>query len=173
MITAGVDVSLTGTGVVVLENGKIKKQKLIKTKPRGDKPVDELERLIYILGEIIIDLEECQLVAIEGLAFMARNTTALVQLSGLNYLLRYMLNKDGVAFIIVAPTSLKKFVTLKGNSDKNVVMMEIFKRYGETLPDNNIADSYGLSRIAEAVLDSKVELAKPQQEVINLIKKQL
>ena len=39
----GLDLSLVNSGIVLLENGKIIKQKSIKSKPVGDKPIDELK----------------------------------------------------------------------------------------------------------------------------------
>jgi len=49
----GIDPSLTGTGVVLIEDGKIIKQDLIKTKPTKG-TLAELERLVTIIGKIIM-----------------------------------------------------------------------------------------------------------------------
>jgi len=176
IISIGLDLSLTGTGVVVLKNGKIIKQKLIKSKPAGDKPVDELKRILKIINEIELVLSEelYGIAVIEGLAFMVRNATALVQLSALNYMIRAVLLKKNIPFIIVAPTSLKKFITGDGKSKKDVILMEVYKRYGVTIFDDNEADAYGLAQIGLALLggNTKKTTAK-QNEVIKLLSKQL
>lgn len=173
---AGVDLSLTGTGVVVIKDGKIVEQKLIKSKPSGDQPIHEIERMMVIVNEVTLGCikkhPEIQLVAIEGIAFKARNTTAMAQLCGLNYMLRAMLREAEIKFVIVAPSSLKKFITSKGNAQKDNIMLSVFQRYGETLTDNNIADAYGLSRVAEACTMNK-KIPQFQEEVATLIKKQL
>ena len=39
IIALGLDLSLVGTGVVALRDGKIVDQELIKSKPVGDKPI--------------------------------------------------------------------------------------------------------------------------------------
>ena len=40
MIVLGLDLSLVSSGYVLLENDKIKEQKLIKSKPDGKRPID-------------------------------------------------------------------------------------------------------------------------------------
>jgi len=169
--------SLVATGFVKLVNGKVKEQTLIKSKPNGDKPIDEIKRLLDIEHSITtkIDKKATDLVIIEGLAFMARNTRSLVQLAGLNYFIRKYLFENKIPFLIVAPTSVKKFITGKGNCDKNLMLLEIYKRYGISFDNDNLADGYGLTQIGIALLDLEKYKNIPvfQQEVIQLLKKQL
>ncbi len=177
MSVIGLDLSLTGTGIVKLRDGKIIEQKLIKSKPVGDLPLDELKRIVIIRDSIVREIEAdvnsvIQLVAIEGLAFMARNTTALVQLAGLNYMIREKLHFLKIPFVIVAPTSLKKFVTGKGNIAKEMMLLETYKKYKVYFTDNNLCDAYGLAMIADS-LANNVLITKPQKEVVSLLKKQL
>lgn len=171
MITLGLDLSLVGTGYVLLENGKIKKQKLIRSKPSGKEPIRELERLMEIRSQIT--LPKTDLAVIEGIAFMARNSVSLVQLSALNYMVREHLYIHKIPFIIVAPTTLKKFVTSKGNCPKDLMMLETYKRFGESFTDNNICDAYGLSKVGEAVLGGGKKLTKQQEEVVKILSKQI
>lgn len=175
-ISLGVDLSLTNTGLVVLNSTGIIKQKLIKSKPLGEKPTDELIRIKKIIEDIEEFVSEYypSVVCIEGLAFMAKNTTALVQLSALNYMTRSMLNEYNIPFVIVAPTTLKKFVTGKGNSDKEVLMMMVYRDYNEQLLDNNIVDAFALSLIGMSLLGKPIKkLTVHQQEVIKLVSKQV
>lgn len=175
MIQIGIDLSLTGTGVVVLEDGEIVVEKLIKSKPTKKKTyTEEIERILGIKIEIIkiIEKYEPNLVLIEGMAFMARNTTALVQLAGLNYLIREYLFQYNIPFAIVAPTSLKKFITGSGGSKKDVMLMEIYKKYNIAFVDDNIADAFSLAKIGEA-LNSDMQLNKTEQEVVTLIEQQI
>lgn len=172
----GLDLSLVGTGLVVLQDGKIIKQRLIKSKPSGDKPVDEVKRIRKIVEEIELLVGETTptIAVIEGLAFMARNSTALVQLSALNYMTRALLMDYNVPFIIVAPTSLKKFITGNGASKKDVMLIETFKRYGVTILDDNENDAYGLAQIGLALTGGNSKATtKLQEEVLSLVKKQL
>jgi crossover junction endodeoxyribonuclease RuvC len=172
----GLDLSLVGSGVIVLDDGDIVVQKLIKSKPVGPKPIDELKRIRKIVEEIeMIISEEIPTVAvIEGLAFMARNTTALIQLSSLNYMTRAMLADYHVPFVIVAPTSLKKFITGSGASKKDVMLMEIYKQYDVTIMDDNEADAFALAQVGLALSGKHIKpLNQKQEEVIELLKKQL
>ena len=177
IISIGLDLSLTGTGVVVLEDGKIIEQQLIKSKPVPDgKPIDEVNRIRGIVNEIelIVNDFKPEISVIEGLAFMVRNATALVQLSALNYMTRAMLIDHKVPFIIVAPTSLKKFITSNGAAKKDVMLMETFKRYGVTILDDNECDAYGLAQVGLALLKGNSKsITKLQEEVLTLLRKQI
>lgn len=171
----GIDLSLVGTGVVVLEEGKQFKQKLIKSKPVGDKPIDEVKRIRKIVEEIELMVGEHSpaMAVIEGMAFMARNTTALVQLAALNYMTRAMLVDYSVPFIIVAPTSLKKFITGSGAAKKDVMLIETYKRYKASILDDNVCDAYGLAQIGKALMDTlKGKYNQRQGEVLALLQKQ-
>jgi len=180
MITVGIDLSLTGTGVVILKDGNILDKKLIKSKPSGDKPKDEVIRLKNIVKDIYntiflndkIGLPFPDLVAIEGIAFMARNTGSIMQLAALNYMTREIVNDKNIPFVMVAPTTLKKFITGKGIGPKDVMMLDIYKKYHVSFTDNNLADAFGLAKVAEALLGDDKH-TKRQEETINILKKQL
>src|SRR5690349_3444900 len=138
MRIAGIDPSLTGTGVVVVrDDGSVVSSKLIKTK-KTEGTVAEVRRLTSIVYDVMEEVYECDLVLIEGLAFMARNTSALVQLSALNYFIRKDLVLDEIPFKVVAPSSLKKYVTGKGNAKKDSMYLETYKRYGVSFSDDNL-----------------------------------
>lgn len=175
----GLDLSLTGTGVVILEDGKIIKQHLIKSKPVGDKPIDELNRILKIVSDIKNEITGTMIhvAVIENLAFGVKNATSLTQLAALNYFVRNLLSHEcgyEIPFILVAPPSLKKFITGSGNAKKDVMLIETFKRYGVTILDDNECDAYGLAQVGLALLDGNSKaITKLQDEVLNLLKKQL
>jgi Holliday junction resolvasome RuvABC endonuclease subunit len=52
---------------------------------------------------------------------------------------------------IVAPKKLKHFVTGSGTASKDDMRAEVFKKWGQVCWDHNIADAYGLARMAEAI----------------------
>lgn len=174
-VIVGIDLSLTGTGVVVLDDGSITAKKLIKTKPSGDGPLAETERLLTIKEQIKDILEQAKpsLVLIEGLAFAARNSTALVQLSGLNYLIREYLVIKKIPFVIIAPTTLKKFIMGKGAGPKELMLLETYKRYGISFIDNNLCDAFGLTQCGIALMgESKQPLQVHHKEVVKLLSSQ-
>jgi Holliday junction resolvasome RuvABC endonuclease subunit len=101
MITVGLDLSLTHSGYAIVQDGGIVLASgVIKSKPSGDKPIDETKRIVKIAEQLMEKIDENLkkdeevLVVIEGLAFMAQGTS-LVQLAGLNYLVRILLAEFG------------------------------------------------------------------------------
>lgn len=175
MVSLGLDLSLTSTGVIQLEEGKIIGRQVLKSLKRGDKPIDDLRRLIDLREDIrhLIKHYNVDVAVVEGLAFLARNTQALTQLAGLNYMVKEMLAEMKIPFYIVAPSALKKFITGKGNCAKELMLLETYKRYGESFSDDNLCDAYGLAKIGEAIITKDIKLTKPQEEVVKLVQKQL
>ena len=169
----GLDLSLTGTGVVELNDGGYGAS-TIKSKPIGDTPTHEIRRLITIRDAIIGKIpKDVGMVAIEGLAYMARNTTALVQLAGLNYMIREFLLKEDIPFIVVPPSTLKKYVTGKGNCDKSLVLLKVYENFGVSMDNDNTADAYGLAHIVSSIGNRTGKLHAYQEDVLNMLTKQL
>jgi len=168
----GVDLSLVNTACITLKNGKIIRRQQIKSKPSGDKPIDELKRIIEIRDQIKTD--NIELAVIEGLAFSIRKTRAIMQLAALNYFVREKLMNLKIPFIIVSPPTLKKFITGRGNSPKDIMLLATFKKYKIYFTDDNLCDAFGLAMCGSALLNQyPFKLNKPQIEVINILKKQL
>lgn len=59
-------------------------------------------------------------------------------------IVRFLLWQEGIPFLDVSPTSLKKFLTGKGNAPKDVMMMHVFKKFGYTSKSNDVADAIAL-----------------------------
>jgi crossover junction endodeoxyribonuclease RuvC len=170
----GLDLSLRATGCVSVDReGKVVINALIKTKATEGN-TEEIERLLKIRDACTMAVTwGTSLVAIEGPSFMSGPmATALTQLSGLSYLVRAELYKSKFQFIIVAPTTLKKFATGKGNCDKNVVMLEVYKRWGESFTDDNLCDAYVLAQIARMMCGHSKPENKAQEEVMKTLKPQ-
>lgn len=142
----GVDLSLTGTGAVVLdEDAKILTQHLVVTKP-----VLEIEvRFKFIVDELdfcwkAVNVDE---VYIEGLSFGSRGSSML-ESAGLHYIFRYELHRKETKFKIIPPTSLKKWATGKGQAKKELMLLKCYKRFGVEFEDNNLCDAYLLARMS-------------------------
>jgi Holliday junction resolvasome RuvABC endonuclease subunit len=141
---AGLDLSLTGTGVIVIdEEAKILYKKLISTTTQ--KIIEQ--RIIDITYEVFLTIPPYSTTYIEGLAFGARGISML-ELAALHYFVRikYLQNKE--KYKIVGPGTVKKFVTGKGSAKKEMMLLNVFKKWGESFDDNNLCDAYSLARLA-------------------------
>lgn len=83
----------------------------------------------------------------EGVSYGSVKGSALIDLSGLNYLIRMLLNKYNIQFTIVPPTSLKKFVCGNGQADKEL-MIHTWKKMDKNISNitdikvDDLADAY-------------------------------
>lgn len=73
--------------------------------------------------------------------------------------------------LVVPPTSLKKFVTGKGNAKKNEMLLGVYKQWGVSFADDNQADAYALEQFGLGYLGSTPELHKYQWEAIYAVSK--
>jgi crossover junction endodeoxyribonuclease RuvC len=174
MKIVGLDLSMCESGITVWNNGRTESFLVKSKRPKDNSPVNELKRILKIVSDIEEYLvgKEIELVLIENLAFCARNTSALVQLSALNYMIRETCYSHDIKFILVAPATAKKFATGKGNAKKDQMMLEVYKRWGMSFSDNNLCDSYVLAKMGESLINIKKN-TKEQEECIKLLKKQI
>ncbi len=188
---AGLDLSLAGTGAVMLDSAgelisvlafsqsarEVKNSKApysLRLSPpvkQGD-PRSMWKRTVQVASEIEAWIKQhaapsC-LVGIEDHAFGARGTS-IYQLGHLHGMVRRDLQEAGLRWLLIAPTELKAAVTGKGNADKKA-MMEVptpkldQSRFGATTR-NNVVDAYWLARLtmafAEIQVDAGTALAVP------------
>lgn len=152
----GLDLSLTGTGVSVIEDGKFSTIKMIKTNPKSAD--NDLLRLEYIKDKIFnLFPETVTMIAVEDFyiphnALQIRSAISLIKLGTC---IRLELNRKGYKFVVVSPTSVKKFGTGKGAGPKGMMIREVFRRYGQEVSDDNSADAICLSKMAEAFWQTK------------------
>ncbi|MFA5752857.1 MAG: crossover junction endodeoxyribonuclease RuvC [Bacteroidales bacterium] len=180
MISVGLDLSLASTGFAIIKNGEqVLASGVIKSKPSGDLPINETKRIVKIAETIVQKIDEVcpnknpDIICIENLAFMARNTSALTQLAGLAHIVRTLLVEFGWKYCLVAPSTLKKFVTNSGRADKDIMMLEVFKRWGFSSMNSDICDAYALAKIGQAIIGSMETTTNEQKECLQLLKKQL
>lgn len=100
----------------------------------------------------------------EGVRAFLRSDPALVALEGYSFgspgkqhaiaewggVLRLLLFKENVPFIVVPPSTLKKFATGKGNADKREVAVAVARRWDVEGNEHEV-DAYVLYRIAQAL----------------------
>ena len=142
----GIDQSFNSTGIIILdEDGDIVEQRnfsLAKYKEVEEK-LEKFEEEIAFIPNIV----RLQSVYIEGPSYMSSGQYVL-QMGALHFLLRLFLYKRKVSYKVIAPGTLKKFVTGKGNSKKDLMLLKVFKRWGVEFEIDDLADAYGLARMA-------------------------
>ena len=107
-------------------------------------------------------------IVLEGYSLNLQHASSVVPLVELGGLLRFMLFIDGFKWFDPRASEVKKFVTGKGNSPKDQVMMHVLKRWGHTSKSNNTADAFvcaamGLAhanRLAGVTVDMRAIVGK-------------
>ena len=158
----GLDISITGTGVVVLDRElQIVSAECVKTKPQDDWYA-RVNNIVSRVFSYIPDPVLCT-VFVEDYAYAAKGQVFnIAELSGI---IKFRLWHDAYPFLRIPPTSLKKFTTASGNAPKELMMKEVYKRYGVDFNDNNVADAYALARMGYAITQ-QVHMPAYQQDAV-------
>lgn len=164
IITLGIDASLTGTGTSLIRSNGIAATNRIASKHTG------IARLINIEDRLkyIVDTNKLNLVLIEGYAYAAQNQAH--QIGELGGVIRRMLYKKQLPWVEVSPSQVKKFATGKGNAKKDLIIMNVFKKWGQEFETSDEADAFVLAKIGQVLLNGG-EITQYQSEVIEEISK--
>jgi len=166
----GLDPSLTATGIISLQDGIIDLAKTTKNRPE----LPTIERVRVIREQINKVIEHPSitpdLIVIEGFSFGSKGQS-LFETAYLGYRIRedleWFKDRENIPWIEVPPTQLKQFATGKGNANKEIILQQVYKRWGVEFSDNNQADAFVLAKIGEAYLsDDIMSLSLIQQRVI-------
>jgi len=177
MTIIGVDPSINSTGICINQDNKFiyyiitskmtRKMQNFKSDIITLLPYDKLEtkdldycgkedaktKNLYAICNYlsrIVDDYHPDLVQMEGVSYGSTGSAALVDLSGLNFMLRSVLLSKGIDFKIVSPTQNKKFATGNGQAEKDV-MIDSWKRLDHNIYNikdikvDDLADAYFLS----------------------------
>lgn len=155
----GIDQSYTGFAITAYNSGG-HYTTVYKSSKRG------VDRLLDIQSHMREQLHDFKIkdVSMEGYAFGSQMSNMLGELGGM---VKMTLKDDfGVYPLIVPPTSLKKYVTGKGNTQKNQMLMHVYKKWDVEFDDDNAADSYALARLVagEASLTYEKEVYDKLQD---------
>lgn len=180
MILAGIDQSLTGTGITIY-NGKYQYYLLETKKEESEAPsIEYTRRLMSIVKDIgeILKFHKVDAVAIEGMSFGSKGRV-IFELGGLSHMIREMMLNKEIKFIVSPPTVIKKYWTGKGNAPKDAMIEEaytrkcdidIMKNYGTKKKpndkfDDNVVDSRALCDFLKDYFEDKLEGLEKQIEV--------
>lgn len=99
-----------------------------------------LDQLVHVLDEVP------DVVVFEGPGFNSAVAHSLGHVHGVVKLHVWQRLRT-TAMWDLPPANLKQFVTDKGNSDKNVVMKQVFRRWGFDSDDDNLNDAYACALV--------------------------
>lgn len=152
----GLDVALANNGVCLInENSEIIISKIIETKSKDDIEF-RINSLIDGVLNIIEDYKnDLDCISLEGISYGSNGKT-FSQICGMHYCLRYELFKkyDYIPITIITPSQLKKFISGKGNCKKDLVILNVFKKYNVEFDNDNLADAFVLAKM---VLDNSMD----------------
>lgn len=171
MKITGLDLSLTGTGIFILD-GERTEGLQINTNPK--KFPNLIERVEYIADAIIQNIKNhdgVDLVIMEDY-FVGKNSQTVIQLSALGTMVRYKLLENGIGYLAVMPTQIKKFETGSGTAHKDNMLKSVYKNHGYDIDSNNIADACAMAFLGKAYLDYKNgQIEKLSKQKIQVLKK--
>lgn len=171
----GIDASLTSTGFCILYED-VKNMKLLAVK--GGK-LRGAERLAYFQEQLVYLLTEYtpKFALIENYAYSVGVGGRVFDVGELGGVVRLTLFQQSVPYDVVAPPSVKKYITGSGRCEKDVIIKEVYKNYGIDTNDNNLADAVVIAKIAESIWkkrnDVEVKLKKYEKEVVDKIMKEV
>lgn len=142
---AGLDLSLTGTGIATLNAGDI------TTRTIDGKRLDGHRRLQTILTAVG-ELRDYNLVVVEN-TFVAGSGTTTLRLAELHGLVKHWLWLRNIPYVLVNNVHVKQYALGKGSgagTDKDAVLLAVERRYGllASVADNNQADALVLLAMA-------------------------
>ncbi len=140
-VHVGIDQSYSGFAITLLNNTGYSTT-VYKSPLRG---VDRLVDIKHHMSNVL-QFKSINDVAIEGYAFGSQMANMLGELGGL---VKVTLHELGPYYpLIVPPTSLKKYVTGKGQGiSKSQILLHVYKKWGIDINDDNAADSYALAHL--------------------------
>ena len=161
----GLDLS-TITGLSIVEFGR----KVVFVEEIQFKKERGMQRICNIAERIVTvrDLYKPDLIVIEEL-FIGRTSSAIV-LAEISAIVRYFLWLDDSKFITLPAATLKRWLTGKGNSQKDVMMMEVYKQFEFESKTNNIADAialgmYGLCTLGDTFSSAQKTIATQVEKI--------
>lgn len=153
----GIDPSLSGTGVVVFRGDGDHDAKRFPSSSRGDKVRERNIRYLSVVSRVIDFIEDCTedagepvAIAIENYAFAAEGRARYSAEFG-GILRSDLCAWESTRIYEVAPGTLKKFATGKGDAEKNDVMHAVMDRWECGFSSDDEFDAYVLARIAGCI----------------------
>lgn len=158
MRIVGIDPSLTGTGIAIIEGGQV----TVRTVKSKGAAGDSLAARRFRLARLVRDIEEIvyphvDLIVIEAPAYNSR-TGHQHDRSGLWWLLVERALGNYVHVAEVTTGGVKRYATGKGNAGKDSVLLAVARRFPDVaVTDNNQADALILAAMGARHLGQPID----------------
>jgi Holliday junction resolvasome RuvABC endonuclease subunit len=137
----GIDQSYSGFAITALQDDSFYSE-VYKSDKGG---IDRLRDIQVHVMNWLYEFNKVEDVAMEGYAFGSQMANMLGELGGM---VKLTLLEFNIYPLIVPPTSLKKYVTGKGQGvPKSQMLLHVYKKWNVDITDDNAADSYALARL--------------------------
>ncbi len=157
----GLDLSLAATGIAVLA----KPGELWLHTVGSDAKQRTERRLLGLVGEIEGRLPRPRLIVMEGLSYGSNDPSAQER-SALHWIIRINFYVRDIPFLVIPPSTLKKFTCGSGAAKKEMMIREVYRQWRVEAADNNQADAAALAYLGAAYLGLLTGLTKVQLEVL-------
>ena len=163
----GIDLSTTATGLVALQASGGPQPTLLGEWEITAPKLDGIARHKYIVTKVMTLLHQFEpdQIVVEGYSLNFKNAASVVPLCEIGGILRLMLVLDKLTWLDPSAGELKGFATGKGNSPKEIVMLNVYKRWGFEASSNNVADAYVLACMGLAKSNHLPGITKEMQKI--------
>jgi crossover junction endodeoxyribonuclease RuvC len=161
-LVMGLDLSLTSTGIAAFIGGEFASSHKIKAaaKERG------LPRLRIIRDAIIRDVRTADLIVVEGPSYGSRGQ-GQHERAGLWWIVYDALEALKIPTAVAPPTTIKKYATGKGNSEKDRVVGEAYKRFSKFGGNNDEADALWMAAMGTDYLIQESAVPEANRAALN------
>ncbi len=127
-------------------------------------------RLQWIRDNVLRLASGADLVLLEGYSYGSKGR-AVINIAEMGGVVRLALFEAGLTVVELAPPTLKKLATGKGNAGKEMVLAEAIRRLGYEGSSNNESDAMWLREAARQHYDlpEKAQLPKTHVEALSVI----
>lgn len=140
MLIAGVDLSLTSTGVCVGSDPERAHSLTITTRLTGP------ARLAHIRDRVLHYTAGCGLVVVESQAHNAsRGVGVIMKTAALHGVIGVALHEWNIASALVNPVRVKQYATGSCRAKKEQMLLAAYKRFGREFANNDECDAFFLA----------------------------
>lgn len=173
MIVAGIDLSLTSTGVALVRAPeRVETTRVQSSPPKLETMRTRHERMTTIRDSILKAVRDAHIVGIESPAYSVRGTGKMHDRSGLWWMVVTALIDEGKEVVEVAPTARAAYATGKGNAGKDLVLATVVRTYRHIdITGNDVADAVVIAAMMARLAGTPIEIGKlPESKARSLAK---